>query len=230
MDKFTRAGLAGLTILALGALPIVAQAQTNPAPAESQEPATPTDNADAPDPAATETPQDPAASGGDASDITPSGGPAGGTVTQDEDAAEIDTDTDEQVDQPSNEVGELFEIPRVSGDNQIELISGLCGVQMKAMSPAACVCLAEQSLEQLSDPQRDYMIAAAVAPPVAERMLGDGRVGQPDQQQIFAFLNATSDACMTGSYVPPTPGAAPQAAPPATPDAAAPAEGAAPAN
>lgn len=227
MDKFTRAGLAGLTILALGALPIAAQAQTDPAPAASEEPATSTSGTDAPDPAATETPQDPAASGGDASDVTPSGGPGGGTVTQDSDDAD-----GQDSGQPSNEVGELFELPRVSEDNQIELISGLCGVQMKAMSPAACVCLAEQSLEQLSDPQRDYMIAAVVAPPVAERMLGDGRVGQPDQQEIFAFLNATSDACMTGSFVPPTEGAAPQAAPPATPapDDAAPAEGDAPAN
>ena len=233
MDKFKRAGLAGLTILALGALPLAAQAQSDPAPAASEAPAETTGSDAAPDPAATETPQDPAASGGDASDITPSGGPGGGTTTVD---GSDDTDTDEQQsDQPRNAVGDKFELPRVSEGNQVELIAGLCGVQMKQMTPLACKCLAEQALEKLSDPQRDYLIASVVAPPVAERMLGDGRVGQPDQATIFAFLNATSEACVTGSFVEPAEGAAPQATPPAAPaapapGAAAPADGAAPAN
>ncbi|MEH6720752.1 MAG: hypothetical protein V7704_17870 [Aurantimonas endophytica] len=237
MDKFKRAGLAGLTILALGALPLAAQAQSDPAPAASQAPAESTGSENAPDPAATETPQDPAASGGDASDITPSGGPGGGTTT-DDGSTDTDTDTDtdtgeQQSGQPRNAVGDKFELPRVSEGNQVELIAGLCGVQMKQMTPLACTCLAEQALEKLSDPQRDYLIASVVAPPVAERMLGDGRVGQPDQETIFAFLNATSEACVTGRFVEPTEGAAPQATPPATapsPDGTAPADGAAPAN
>lgn len=101
----------------------------------------------------------------------------------------------------SNEAGKVFDLPRVGDKStQIKLISGLCGVQMKAMSAPACTCLAEQALTGLSDPQRDYMIATVVAPPVAERMLNDGRVGQPDQATIFAFINATSEACASGTF------------------------------
>jgi hypothetical protein len=235
MDRFTRAGLTGLTgltLLALGGLPLAAQAQSDPAPAASDAPPVSTGPTDAPDPVATETPQDPAAAGGDASDITPSGAPAGGVVTNGGTGdADADAD-DQQAGQPRNAVGDKFELPRVSEGNQVELISGLCGIQMKQMSPEACTCLAEQALEQLSDPQRDYLIAAAVAPPVAERMLGDGRVGQSDQQRIFAFLNATSDACATGSYVEPAQGATPEATPPSAPATGdtTPSEGAAPAN
>ncbi|WP_102960702.1 hypothetical protein [Mangrovicella endophytica] len=102
--------------------------------------------------------------------------------------------------QPRNAVGDKFELPRVGKDNQVELISGLCGVQMKAMSKEACTCLAEQALDKLSDPQRDYLIASAVAPPVADRMLKDGRVGKPDQVLIFGFLDTTSSACATGTF------------------------------
>jgi hypothetical protein len=234
MNKYSRAGLTGLTLLALGGMPLAAQAQSEPAPAASDAPPVSTGAPDAPDPVATETPQDPAAAAGDASDITPSGAPAGGVVTNGgtgDASPDADTD-DQQAGQPRNAVGDKFELPRVSEGNQVELISGLCGIQMKQMSPEACTCLAEQALEKLSDPQRDYLIAAAVAPPVAERMLGDGRVGQPDQERIFAFLNTTSDACMTGSYVEPTQGAAPQATPPSAPapDGTTPGEGATPAN
>ena len=75
------------------------------------------------------------------------------------------------------------------------MISGLCGVQMKGMTPAACTCLAEKALTALSDPQRDYLIASVVAPPVSDRMLKDGRVGQEDQKTLFAFLNTTSTEC-----------------------------------
>lgn len=103
---------------------------------------------------------------------------------------------------PSNEVGEKFELPRISGDNQTEMIAGLCGVQMKAMTPAACKCLASEAMTELSDPQRDYLIASVVAPPVADRMLKDRRVGDSDQKVIFTFLNTTSDACKTGTFVP----------------------------
>lgn len=111
----------------------------------------------------------------------------------------------------------LFDVPRVGDkDTQVEMITGLCGVQMKAMSKPACRCLAEQSMTKLSDPQRDYLIATVVSPPVADRMLKDGRVGAPDQQVIFSFINATSDACASGTYdaaKATLPGSAPQTAP-----------------
>lgn len=92
-----------------------------------------------------------------------------------------------------------FALPR-AGDKatQVELITGLCGIQMKQMTPPACHCLAEQTLTGLSDPQRDYLIATVVSPPVADRMLADQRVGKVDQEAIFAFLTVTSDACATG--------------------------------
>ncbi|GGD43601.1 hypothetical protein [Aureimonas glaciei] len=95
-----------------------------------------------------------------------------------------------------------FPLPR-AGDKatQIELITGLCGIQMKQMSEPACHCLAEQTLTGLSDPQRDYLIATVVSPPVADRMLADNRVGKVDQEAIFAFLTVTSDACATGTFV-----------------------------
>ncbi|BDA86627.1 hypothetical protein Sa4125_41690 [Aureimonas sp. SA4125] len=115
-----------------------------------------------------------------------------------------------------------FDIPRVGDkEGQIELISGLCAVQMKEMSPPACRCLATEALTRLSDPQRDYMIATVVSPPVADRMLADRRVGQVDQQVIFAFLDATSAACATGTFDASKP--APAFPPAATPVAPSPA-------
>ncbi|MCM2502421.1 hypothetical protein NDN16_01900 [Aureimonas altamirensis] len=99
--------------------------------------------------------------------------------------------------------------PTPGEGDQVGLIAGLCGVQMKDMSPQACRCLAERSQTQLSDPQRDYLVATAVSPPVADRMLSDGRVSQPDQAAIFAFLNDTMRTCHGGTFdadAPPLPG------------------------
>jgi hypothetical protein len=190
MIRTTRVALAGIAFLALTAAPALAQSQDGTTAEGSDAKPAVESTAGAPtptEPAATETPEAPAASGGEASDATASGAPGGSAVT-DEDAKRAPV-------APSNEVGEKFELPRVSDDNQIEMIAGLCGVQMKQMSPAACTCLGEAAMEDLSAPQRDYLIASVVAPPVAERMLGDGRVGEPDQKEIFAFLQATSESC-----------------------------------
>ncbi len=204
MNRSTGAGLAAIAALVLMNAPALAQS-TNELPktqsdgiagveavGTAQGVPTPTD------PAATETPENPAASGGEASDATASGSPAGSATS----AAGSGTPENERSPTPSNEVGEKFELPRVSGDNQIEMIAGLCGVQMKEMTPAACTCLAKEAMSELSDPQRDYLIASVVAPPVADRMLKDRRVGEADQKTIFAFLNTTSDACKTGKLVP----------------------------
>jgi hypothetical protein len=84
--------------------------------------------------------------------------------------------------------------------DQVGLVAGLCGVQMKDMSPAACRCLADQSMTRLSDVQRDYLIATAVSPPVADRMVEDGTVGGTDQQFIFTFLNDAMRQCHGGTF------------------------------
>ncbi|MCW4115782.1 hypothetical protein NPA31_012505 [Aurantimonas sp. MSK8Z-1] len=94
------------------------------------------------------------------------------------------------------------QMPAPGSPDQVKLITGLCGIQMKDMSEGACHCLAEKTVEGLSDPQRDYLIATVVSPPVAERMLKDKRVGQADQVEIFGFLNTQSDACRAGESQP----------------------------
>ncbi|WP_040488901.1 hypothetical protein [Fulvimarina pelagi] len=133
---------------------------------------------------------------------------------------------------PSNQVGEKFELPRYSEGNQIELITGLCGIQLKEMSQPACGCLAEASLDNLSDPQRDYLIASVIAPPVSDRMLGDGRVTESDQAEIFGFLQTYSETCKaevagTDGSTPSTGGAGESAAPDAATEAPAAGSGAA---
>ncbi|WAJ27457.1 hypothetical protein [Antarcticirhabdus aurantiaca] len=105
------------------------------------------------------------------------------------------------------------------------MIAGLCGVQMKSMTPLACKCLSERAMIDLSAPQRDYLVATAVSPPVADRMLADGRVGRGDQEIIFTFLDRTSDACASGIFVAP---AAPTPTPTPTPTPAAPSASPAP--
>ncbi|KQT66015.1 MULTISPECIES: hypothetical protein [unclassified Aureimonas] len=183
MRQITRTGLAGLLALALAGS---AMAQTAPAAPAGAPTAT--------EPAATETPKAPAAAGGDASDATASGQPAGSAPP---------TDASGTAPATGAAAEKTFPIPK-AGDkaNQVELITGLCGVQMKDMKPESCKCLAEQALTNLSDPQRDYLIATVVSPPVADRMLGDGRVGQPDQQVIASFIDKTTDACATGTFKP----------------------------
>ncbi|MCQ0988411.1 hypothetical protein [Jiella marina] len=216
MQTVLRMSLLAATALAFGMGAVSAQTDDGAAGAETAtESPLPPDAAPKPmSPAETETPQRPAAAGGAASDATESGAPLGSAPAE-ATAGSSETgdanDTSEPAaassegspENPRNAVGDQFELPRVSEENQVELIAGLCGVQMKTMSPLACQCLAEQTLTGLSDPQRDYLIATAVAPPVAERMLNDGRVGTADQRTIFTFLNSTSDACATGRYVAP---------------------------
>lgn len=236
MRNVFRAALFATTALVFAMGPALAQSDmagegSNAATGESGL-ALPPDAAPQPmSPAETETPEKPAAAGGEASDATESGAPlssapaeatAGSTETGTGDEANgqaTDSASKGSPENPRNAVGDQFELPRVSEENQVELIAGLCGVQMKAMSPLACTCLAEQALTDLSAPQRDYLIASVVAPPVAERMLNDGRVGTADQKTIFTFLNTTSDACASGRYVEPGNGADGETAPAATPDA-----------
>ena len=149
-------------------------------------------------PAETETPEVPAASGGEASDATVSGAPEGAVVD------EGSPDKPASQDKPRNGVGDKFQLPHLTAENQIRMITDICGTQIRNMDRGACHCLAEQAMTALTPPQRDYLIASAVAPPVAARMIKDNRVGTPDQKVIFTFLNRTSDACASGTFNPPT--------------------------
>ena len=180
------------------------------------------------EPAATETPQKPAAAGGDASDATQSGAPLG-AAPQDAtsgfsdgsgDAAPENGAANDQASpdgQPRNAVGDEFQLPHLTDENQVQMIAELCGIQIKGATPEACTCLGQQAIEQLTAPQRDYLIATVVAPPTADKLFKRGTVSKDDQMTIITFLNATSDACKTGTYVAPGDGAAPSATPaPAT--------------
>ena len=218
------AALALLTVPALGQTSTGSgsssgsnQTPTTTSDDSAAKPAIPAGTPTPQEPAATETPSQPAAAGGDASDATSSGQPAGSSVTSHRfgfarhrffgcvGSSSSGKDGTAQLPEPGNRgaspteprnaVGDKFELPQVGKGNQVEMIAGLCGVQLKGMTTAACTCLAEKALTALSDPQRDYLIASVVAPPVSDRMLKDGRVGEADQKLLFAFLNKTSTEC-----------------------------------
>ena len=112
--------------------------------------------------------------------------------------------------QPRNAVGDKFQMPHLTPENQTAIITDLCGIQIRDMTPAGCSCLAGQAMDQLSAPQRDYLIASVVAPPTADQLLRRGTVTIEDQRTIFAFLDATSNACKSGTYVKPDADAAPK--------------------
>ena len=67
-----------------------------------------------------------------------------------------------------------------------------CGTQL-TLSPAACVCLAERAMGDLTALQRDYLLASAVAPRAAERIGMD--ITQADIQTLARFLDTTAEAC-----------------------------------
>ncbi|MCE7028812.1 hypothetical protein [Jiella avicenniae] len=182
-------------------------------------------------PAETETPQKPAAAGGDASDATESGAPLGaappeatsggdaagssGAAAPENGAANDQANPPKGADgQPRNAVGDEFQLPHLTDENQVKMIAELCGIQIRDASPETCTCLGEQAVQQLTPPQRDYLIATVVAPPTADKLVKRGTVSKDDQMTIITFLNATSDACKTGTYVAPDAGgAAPSTAP-----------------
>lgn len=184
-----------------------------------QDPVLPPDAAPKPmSPAETETPQKPAAAGGEASDATESGAPLGAAPadTPAEGSGQNDAPATGQSGaaatdgQPRNAVGDKFQMPHLTPENQTAIITDLCGIQIRDMTPAACSCLAGQAMEQLSSPQRDYLIASVVAPPTADQLLRRGTVTIEDQRTIFAFLDATSNACKSGTYVKPDADVAPK--------------------
>jgi len=67
-----------------------------------------------------------------------------------------------------------------------------CGTQL-TLSPAACACLAERAMGELTALQRDYLLASAVAPRAADRIGRD--ITRADIQTLARFLDTTSVAC-----------------------------------
>ena len=224
MQTVVRAAFLAATALALSMSPAAAQSSgstgNGDAASEGQNLVLPPDAAPTPmAPAETETPQKPAAAGGEASDATESGAPLGaappeatsgqseagssGEASPEEGAASTPKGPDGQ---PRNAVGDEFQLPHLTDENQVAMITDLCGIQIRDATPAACSCLGEQAIEQLTPPQRDYLIATVVAPPTADKLFKRGSVTKDDQLKIITFLNATSEACKTGTYVAPSGG------------------------
>ncbi|MBP0618248.1 hypothetical protein [Jiella mangrovi] len=149
-------------------------------------------------PAETETPQKPAASGGEASDATQSGAPLGAAPNEAMSGSDdTDANSSEVREQPRNAVGDKFEMPHLTKENQVAIITDLCGIQIRNMTPAACSCLADQAVEKLTPAQRDYLIASVVAPPTADQLVKKGTVTKEDQKVIFTFVDSTSETCKT---------------------------------
>ena len=67
-----------------------------------------------------------------------------------------------------------------------------CGIQLK-LSVAGCRCLADRAVADLSDLQRDYLLATAVAPRAAERIRAS--ISQQDIQVLARFLAAAAQEC-----------------------------------
>lgn len=131
---------------------------------------------------------------------------AAGNATQPDSLsdARADTVSPEEAARSQGDVGAVeFKFPEGGTEEQVTLIAGLCGMQIKNMSALACRCLAEQAIDGLNPVQRDYLVATAVSPPLAENMLGGGQVVQEDLRTIFTFLEETRAACATGTYVEP---------------------------
>ena len=79
-----------------------------------------------------------------------------------------------------------------SPDQQRTIIAGICQTQL-TIGEAGCFCLAERSIGELSDPQREYLIMTVLQPPVAERM-GTAR-SEADLKVIAAFIESARTAC-----------------------------------
>jgi hypothetical protein len=79
-----------------------------------------------------------------------------------------------------------------SPDQQRTMIAGICQTQL-AIGEAGCWCLAQRSIDELSDPQREYLIMTVVQPPAAERMAMAR--SQDDLKVIAAFIENARTAC-----------------------------------
>ena len=79
-----------------------------------------------------------------------------------------------------------------SPDQQRAMIAGICQTQL-TIGEAGCRCLAERSIGELSNPQREYLIMTVIQPPAAQRM--PMARSQADLQTIAAFIDSARTAC-----------------------------------
>jgi len=71
-------------------------------------------------------------------------------------------------------------------------LAGACLGQL-GLSEAGCVCFTERAVAELSNLQRDYLLATAIAPRAAERI---GRDVKPaDLQSLAKFIDAVGQVC-----------------------------------
>jgi hypothetical protein len=81
---------------------------------------------------------------------------------------------------------------RVDDAVQKARLAEACGIETK-LSPAGCRCLADRAVFDLSDPQRDYLLASAIAPRAAERLRAG--ISQQDIEVLAKFLSTAQQAC-----------------------------------
>jgi hypothetical protein len=79
-----------------------------------------------------------------------------------------------------------------SPDQQRTIIAGICQTQL-TIGEAGCHCLAERSIGELSDPQREYLIMTVIQPPAAQRMAMAR--SQADLEVIAAFIESARTTC-----------------------------------
>jgi len=75
---------------------------------------------------------------------------------------------------------------------QTTRIAEACVVEMR-LSAAGCRCLSDRALTDLSDLQREYLLATAISPSAAERMRA--QVSQDDIQILAKFLASAGQEC-----------------------------------
>jgi hypothetical protein len=78
-------------------------------------------------------------------------------------------------------------------DQQRAIIAGICQTQL-TIGERGCQCLAERSMGELSDPQREYLIMTVIQPPAAGRMAMAR--SQADLEVIAAFIESARVACV----------------------------------
>ena len=69
-----------------------------------------------------------------------------------------------------------------------------CGVELK-LSDAGCSCLGDRAMSDLTDIQREYLLATAIAPSAAGRMRD--KVSPDDIQVLAKFLATAEQECST---------------------------------
>jgi hypothetical protein len=80
-----------------------------------------------------------------------------------------------------------------SGQTQASIrIAEACGIEMK-LSVAGCRCLADRAAVNLTDLQREYLLATAIAPGAAARMRDE--ISQDDIHTLAKFLASAEEEC-----------------------------------